>query len=101
MIEKHHRRYERAIKRQIERLETGSKQLPKMINALEDFINGKNVPRPIVERAMREIIALMTLPVVPYLTGVYTPKEFWKREPIARLVLECKAYLSIRSKKRR
>ena len=93
MKENHSRRYERAIKRHIERLENFSKHLPNMIKALEDFAEGKDVSRPVVERAMREVLASMTLPCMPYLSGVYTPKEFWRKEPIARLITKCKERL--------
>ena len=91
MTETQSKRYERAIQRQLERLQTGSKYLPEMIKALEDFAEGKEVPLPVVKRAILQILALMTLPVIPCLSGVYTPKEFWRREPIARLITKCRA----------
>lgn len=95
MTEKQNRRYEWAIKRQMERLKNGLKYMPaEMISALEDFAEGKDVPRPVVERAMRELLSLMTLPVMPCLSGVYTPKEFWRREPVAKLITKCRARLT-------
>lgn len=94
MEDTHNRRYQRAIERHIKRLENFSKQLPNMIKALEDFAEGKDVPRPVVERAMREVLASMTLPCMPYLSGVYTPEEFWRKEPIARLITKCRDRLT-------
>ena len=86
-------RYERMVRSQIERLEAGLSNLPAMIDTLEKFANGDVVSHRAVYVAMRQILALLTLPALPCLTGKYTPKEFWRKEPIAELITKCKTRL--------
>ena len=93
MNERQNKRYTWAINRQIERLQVGLSQYPAMVDALQKFADGEDVPLQVVDRAIKSLMDLLTLPVVPCLSGKYTPPEFWRREPIARLITKCKARL--------
>ena len=93
MIEEIGKRYERAVRNQRERFDVALVQWPAMLHALQTFAEGGDVPRPVVERAMREVLSLLTLPTLPYLTGTYTPAEFWQKEPMAILIGKCNARL--------
>ncbi len=96
MKKAHYARYERILSGQIERLQNGLLQLPKMIDALERFANGEDVPRSTVHMAIRKILAILTLPALtsPSVKYILDEFHFYTREPIGKLIGSCNARLN-------